>query len=188
MAQLYFNGLCCDKTTENGEDEVYILVAGLHSDGSRFTHRVPGDAAHWDMNDGQNDHNHCVHNVVLVNRDIADGQSLELLISIMEEDGGTSGPYQQAFGDLLISTGNPYAIAAGTFISIMGKFLPFHDSDDWIGTFAVRIINQSGNLSVEWRPVDRVSGVIHGIHGPNTCEFRMNGDGSNYVGWYGVRP
>src|SRR2546429_9396548 len=47
----------CDKTTEAGADEVYILVAGKNSDGTKtFSDRLPTNnprvaSGHWDMND-----------------------------------------------------------------------------------------------------------------------------------------
>ncbi len=49
MSRFYLNGLCCDKTTENGQDEVYILIGGKHSNGGTFNYRLPGDGRHWDM-------------------------------------------------------------------------------------------------------------------------------------------
>lgn len=176
-------GLCCDNTTEYGEDEIYIIVVGKYSNGDTFGYRLPGETTHWDMNDGGD--KHCISNVDLATFDLNEGESISIVISIMEEDGGNPQKYTNIVAGILGSTTNPYGIAAGTIISIIGNVLP-HDSDDWIGTFACQISRQGNDLAVDWRPVNRVSGVINEIHGHNTCEFRMNGDGSNYVGWYHI--
>lgn len=96
--ELLMKVLCCDKTTEQGADEVYILVVGTRSDGAKYAARLPNDApgapqGHWDMNDGDqptdNPHgdSHCVSQKSLFTGDLPLGQSWSLAIMMMELSG-----------------------------------------------------------------------------------------------------
>jgi hypothetical protein len=192
--------ICCDKTTEAGADEVYILVYGRRSDGqATFEQRLPGPGMHWDMNDGDqptdnpNGDAHCRTNKNLFTGEIPAGQSWDVVVLVMEEDGGTSAQWQRAASSAAIKSGNPYAIAAGSILAVYTSLFGaiINDTDDYIGSFAAHITNDCGSIHVDWRPIDRVAHMIPDPNYPgnaNRREFRMNGDGSNHVGWYYVDP
>jgi len=186
MARLGIQGLCCDKTTELGEDEVYMIVAARASDGRTWGFRLPDSSGHWDMNDGQDDSNHCISNVTIWDAPLPDGQDVTISVAIMEEDGGTSRPYTDIAAAMLQTSGDPVGMLTGQILGVIGHFFPLGNSDDFIGAFSVMISNVDNTLQVAWRPKDCVTSEIVNIHGANTHEFRMNGDGSNYVGWYQV--
>ena len=49
--RILIEGLCCDKTTEQGADEVYLITTGRSSNGKEYSDRSPSPTTHWDMND-----------------------------------------------------------------------------------------------------------------------------------------
>jgi hypothetical protein len=189
---------CCDKTTEAGADEVYILAYGRRSDGqATFEQRVPGPSQHWDMNDGDQPTDnpdgdaHCRTNKTLFTGEIGPGQSWDLTVLVMEEDGGNSAQWQRAASTAAIRSGNPFAVAGGAILAVYTELFGgiVNDTDDYIGSFAVHITNDNNNIRVDWKPLDRVDHMIPDPNdggNPNRREFRMNGDGTNYVGWYYV--
>lgn len=175
--------LSCQKTTENGQDEVYILVAGKTSDGREVRNRLPSPSGHWDINDGRDPR--AFGPVRLVDMPLSPGQSARFVVAIMEEDGGTTQPWQEMAGQILgtIPTGITQALAG--FLNTIGKFLVFHDSDDYIGSFEIKIRNENGALNSEWAALERCN-YIPNAEGPDTHGFRLNGDGSGYFGWGNV--
>lgn len=194
--RLFMRQLCCDKTTEQGADEVYILVMGQKNDGTKYFDRSPAANYHWDMNDGNqptdnpSGDSHCITGKTLFSGDLADGQTWWLNVVIAEEDGGTSKAYQAAAAALLKAIPNPYTAAAGVVIGAMTA-LGFNitDSDDWMGMYGVKVTNNGGTINVEWTSKE---GLVSATPDPDDRgnpakkEFRMNHDGSNYVGWFGV--
>jgi len=185
--------LCCNKTTESGADEVYILVMGQSSDGRKYFDRAPAPNAHWDMNDGDqpNDNSsgdsRCISNKTLFSGDLANGQTWWLNIVISEEDGGTSRSFQENAGNLLIATGNPYAATAGAILQGLSA-LGFNitDSDDWMGMVGVKVTNNNGAISVEWTSKE---GISSGNDQPQATAnvFTMNHDGSDYSGGFAIQ-
>src|SRR5262245_48728669 len=107
----------CDKTTESGADEVYIMAFAQYSNGTKLGQRIPGEGAHWDMNDGNqptdnpNGDSHRITNKTLFVADLQPGQSCDVVFMVMEEDGGTSQQIQAIAAQVLQQTGNPYAVA-----------------------------------------------------------------------------
>lgn len=192
---IVLSGLACDKTTEASADEVYILVSGLRSDGLQYSARLPTDNDQWDMNDGgqptdnPNGDSHIITNRLLFSGDLAQGQSWNLVFILMEKDGATTATAQDVTSYLLTSSSNPYQIAVGGILSAL-TFLGLYktDTDDYIGSFAVCIKNMGGVISADWLPKDNVIDDVTPQRdpnvGPNGHGFRMNGDGSNYFGWY----
>lgn len=190
-------GLACDKTTEHGQDEVYMIVTVKTSDGREAKVRLPQDAAHreeghWNMNDNQDDGDpvHRRRGIELANVALAPGQTADITVMIFEEDGGMPGGWMQLAGAVLTASKEPKAVVAGTVLGILGSLankFNVRDTDDYIGSFGVFVKNESGKLTAEYRPLDRIASQIPNIHGANTHEFRMNGDGSNYVAWANVR-
>jgi len=189
------SGLACDKTTERSADEVYILVSGVRSDGVTHSARLPTDNGYWNMNDGSqqtdnpNGDSHIITNRLLFSSDLPIDQAWNLVFILMEEDGGTTVTPQQITSALLKNSGNPYLIAVGGILNILTSLGVYKkDTDDYIGSFGVCIQNTNGNISAQWSPKDNVIDDVTPQKdpnvGPNGHGFRMNGDGSNYFGWY----
>ena len=132
----------------------------------------------WDNPSGDSGR---ITNKVLFQQDIQPGQTWEVVIFVMEEDGQTAATAQSVLAALLANTGNPYAIAAATLLSILTKLgIYLSNSDDYIGSFAAKITNNGGQVSVSWRGIDRVYQMLNYKNG---YEFDMNGDGSSYKCW-----
>ena len=198
-AQLGFSAFCCDKTTEPGADEVYIVVAGKSNTGREYFGRLPNSSGHWDMNDGDQGTKpasgysgdaHCISDGALFS-DIRDGETWNFAVLIMEEDGGTTRTYQQIGSEVLKQIDNPYTQATGYVLGVLTKLGFFAtDTDDYIGSFGVQVANSGGQFSVNWRNGDRVSFSQADPNAPDQTtrhEFRFNGDGTNYVGWFYIR-
>lgn len=190
--QLEVRQLCCNKTTESGADEVYIMVMMQGDDKSnKYFDRVP--PSHWDMNDGDqptnnpNGDSHCITQRPLYYGDLKDGETKWFNIVVSEEDGGNTSGYQAAASSLLIKTGNPYAVGAGIVIGALTELgFSITDSDDWMGMFGVKVTNNHGQMSVVWVPKDGVAGSHSNIMQPN-ADFTLTHDGSNYTGSFVVR-
>jgi hypothetical protein len=189
-------GLACDDTTEEGADEVFIMVIGRRTDGATFHSRWPAEGQHWDMNDGDqptdnpSGDSHMITKKPLFAGELSAGQSWDVVVAIMEEDGGNSKQAQEAASDLLIASANPFAVTGGILLkAITNAGLKFiNDTDDFIGSFAVHIANDNGTIKVTWNSVDRVKSEITGIDNmaDRGHEYRMLGDDSDYVGWYHI--
>jgi hypothetical protein len=163
------------QTTEAGEDEVYLVVSGRWSSGQTFSYRFPNESGHWDLNDGEGDPP--VLNQNLMNFTIDDGQSVELVILVMEEDGGSSGGWVQLAG----SAAGVINEAAGAVITAIGSLINIEDSDDFIGAATIRITNEHGYITTRMLARDRASTACSADGNWQMCEFEMTGDGSNYV-------
>lgn len=185
--------LCSDKTTENGADEVYIMVYARRSDGATYLQRWPSNApgessGHWDMNDGDqptdnpDGDSHCITNKTLFSEDIEPGQSWQVTVILAEEDGGTSADLQNTVGELASAVPDPFVSGAGAVLVALSELgLKIEDSDDYIGSFSVRISAGDDGLSTEWNAGDRIA--EDSTDGAAKV-YRMGGDGSNYIGWY----
>jgi hypothetical protein len=200
-AEIYLRELCCDKTTELGADEVYILVYGRRTDGATYARRWPGPGVgtpqgHWDMNDNPRlpknnprGDSHCITDKSLFVGELSPGQSWDVIVMISEEDGGNSKDIQALVGPLAEKVPNPFVAGAGVVLAALTELgINIKDTDDYVGSLAVHIANNGGNISAKWKKVDRVNGDV----GPDpnaraAKECRMNGDGSNYIGWYDIR-
>jgi hypothetical protein len=197
-------GLCCGKTTEPGADEAYLFVAGLRSDNTnaspqQYSARLPdandplhrGDVRfHWDINDGgQPDNNpsgdsHCIRDRVLFEGDLPEGQSWDFSLIFMEEDGGNSALAQDILAGILMKSGDPYAATAGGVLGVMTALgVRINDTDDYLGSFSLRIKNSGGKLTVDWKSIDRINYLSPS---GNYAEVKMNGDGSDYITWIRV--
>jgi hypothetical protein len=188
--RLRMMSLKCDKTTEAGADEVYLLVYGRRSDGKTFQAKEPG--GHWDMNDGDqpwdnpNGDSRGITSKQLFVGDLPSGQSWSLGVMILEEDGGTTKDMQQIGAYLLKESGDPYGVTVGTLLSLLTKLGVWAtDTDDYIGSFAVQVSNNNGNITSRWKSIDRVTSS-EGDSNSLEYKFRMGGDGSNYIGHYRI--
>jgi hypothetical protein len=185
QVRLTLESMTCNKTTEAGADEVFIMVSARRSDGVTSLTRLPGDGRHWDMNDGDqptdnpNGDSHTITNRPLFAGDLLPGQSYDLAVTVMEEDGANTARAQELLAAKLASTGNPFALAGAGIISL-ATALGIHvdDSDDVPGAFSVHIVNDGGKVAGSFAGIDRVAAEeapSDSRHG-----FRFNGDGSTY--------
>jgi len=181
--------LHCDKTTEAGEDEVYYLITSVKSDSSMTAGRLPGPQNHWDMNDGNKKPD--VQNVILTDFSLSDGQSMKVVVTFMEEDGGTAFgwlDYAKGVDERVRKAGVSSPIPVTSFVDFIKTFLPdIRDTDDWIGTFQVDISQDKNGLKADWSAVQR-STYLGQSSGPKSNGFRFNGDGTNYYGWGQLNP
>lgn len=169
------------QTTEHGEDEVYLIVAGKRSDGGSFQYRFPNGSDHWDLNDGEGDPP--VRNQTLINFNNFDpGDSADLVVTVMEEDGGVAGGWISLGSAVVGAINKP----AGAIISTIGQFLNFGDSDDVIGVFSVHIENINGDVFTSIKPIDRVYDISDPGKYWITFNVNMNGDGSKYKSQFSV--
>jgi hypothetical protein len=168
------------QTTEHGEDEVYLLVSGKWGNGQTFSYRFPDAAGHWDLNDGDGDPP--VRNQNLLNVGMFDGQVLDLVILMMEEDGGTSKPWV----DIASTVASVVLPEASSVLGVITSFLNFEDSDDFIGSFSMHIEQRNGQTLTSFRPMDRVYGSSDPSKYWISFAVNMNGDGSNYQSQFAV--
>lgn len=180
-ARLWIETLYCAKTTENGEDEVYVLTSSKKSSEKSATNsRLPGNGQHWSTNDSGAKQN--LHNIFLWEGDLANGEWVDVYVALMEEDGGTP-------QDIL----DKIAIFSDVFKGLaefLNKF-PIQDTDDFQGSFQVRIKNVNGTLVREWYPIERTEdkGVPPNHTGPFLPhEFWAFGDGANYRIYLRAQP
>jgi hypothetical protein len=170
QTRLHLNYLRCEEQTELGHDEIYIIVAARSSDGNVTRLRFPQSGT---AEFGTDPHNNTIGGFPLWDGNLQDGQSVEIVVVVMEEDGGDPSLWLNIAGGILESTGNPYAIAAGAITDILATIFTA-DTDDYIGSIGVRYSNNSGALHEEYRGIDRTSPLpIDAI--------QLNGDGSRYI-------
>lgn len=198
-----FRQFCCDKTTENGADELYFLIVGKSQDGETFFNfaRWPGIDSHIDMNDGgqPNDmdqkgggDSHCITNRDIVRFKVSDGNSFNFTIIVCEEDRGNSGQYQKAAEEILSKSDDPYAQSGAAILAVLNKFgIKINDTDDYMGMFGVSVSSNNGNITTSYKAKEGIDHIIPDPDDPGNIhkkEIRMNHDGSNYVGWFHVEP
>lgn len=196
--RLNLDSLTCNKTTEAGEDEVYFLITTEHNNGKVESARRPCDTAHqenchWNMNDGKEPRRIGPSQLDMF---IEPGRSAVMYVTIMEEDGGLPGDWVQRAGQALQVTGEPDAMAAGKVLSVLGKFASIfkigQDTDDLIGSFAVRVTNDKGTLKHEWfqgRGITKQDGgtmrletASRGTVVDKSMQYWFAHDGSEYYG------
>ena len=194
--KLVMRDLICNKTTESGADEVYLLINGKDPNNTGYLERFPGSNFHWDMNDGDqgvdqsSGDSHEITNKVLVAGTLRQGESWSLNLTLMEEDGGESRGYQQQAAEMLRLCDDPYAQAGGKILDVLtrlGFFLV--DSDDWMGMLGCKISNLDGTLLVEWLSKDGIADAIGDPQDPkniNKIQTVMTHDGSSYRGTFNV--
>lgn len=201
--ELGFSKLCCHKTTEPGADEVYLLVLGRRGDGQLYDRRLPADRpneppGHWSMHAGvqheKSAQGHyegkakCVTDGKLFEGDIAEGETWTFLVFAMEEDGGTTKHLHDVAPAALGEVGDLWAASAGGVLDTLAKLgCAVRDSDDYLGSFAVRVTKTGGQLKVEWAERDHAATGSRADAEPMKRELRFDGDDSNYTGYFYVR-
>lgn len=185
--------LCCDKTTEQGADEIYMIITAKSSRGTIITKRLPEENDHFDMNDGDQPTNnyggdsHCISDGFKIGHIfesyISSGETWNIDIIVMEEDGGTTKTAQEIGSALLIETGDPYAATAGEIISVLtGLGVYAKDKNDYVGSIALRVnSDNNGNITNSYRIIDRGRITSFPIGGTRRVEGRLDGDGTDYL-------
>jgi hypothetical protein len=200
---LQLKSLTCNHTTENGADEVYILVYATKDGGKPSLQRFPVDAphearGHWDMNDSdQPTDNCCGDSHIITDRKLGNyrfvgGQTLELSILLMEEDGGSTKQFQTVAAALSQKVPNPIVQGAGKIIGALTELGVYTtDTDDLIGSVNLEFesTDMTGNsgYNYKWSAGERFSGDDGGPW-PLTKEVTLdfNGDGSRYRATFGL--
>lgn len=182
--RLVMRQLLCNKTTESGEDEVYIIVAGKTSNGSYWNFRMPGPNNHWDLNDGNSPRDVTDWELAASALPLNVGESAALNIYIMEEDGGSLGQILDVAKKVIDQCPDPRCLAASNVIQTANSVGLPTDTDDYIGSFSVVIYRTPSGYSCEWMNLTRCGKV--GWSNGGGCEEQINfsGDGSAYVGTF----
>jgi hypothetical protein len=170
------------QTTEAGEDEIYLIVTGRwRSTGETFSYRFPNASGHWDMNDREGDPP--VLNQHLLKLTLNEGDAVDLVVMVMEEDGGTVNEWV----DIAASVGGALSKTAGTILGAISKLIPtITDTDDFIGAFSVRIENVDGSIRAQFTPRDRAYNYGDPMLYWKSYRIDMNGDGSDYHSLFSV--
>ncbi len=163
--------LRCSKTTEAGEDEVYMPVGAVNSATGRTSFVAPGSDSHWDMNDSGEKQERNI-NFVVHSGALPDGSTTDLNVLIMERDGGSPTQAIQVASGIAgaLGAGNPVVVAGATIVGLLARLLPT-DTDDWLGGFALRATNVGGQVSFAWQAGERarfmtrreIRGVLSGL-------------------------
>jgi hypothetical protein len=165
----------CDRTTEFSEDELYFLVSV--DDGK------PEKNGPFDIND-----NGSKRKVTrrIFEKDLAPGEKVKLLVTIMESDGGPPpgliDALTQGAGQFAKDKGSD---GAAFLIPILGGLLKvvLDDKDDFLGTLAVTISNEGGRIITKVSPAsdgmnqEEVIKVENPVH---PFRFQRSGDRHNY--------
>jgi hypothetical protein len=196
-ASVSMQSLQCLKTTGDGEDEIYIMIAGKRTSGEEYVKRVPNE--HWDMTparrhrapDGrefQSPEKRAPSNQLLWEGKLSDGVSVELTFFVMEVDrqADPKGNPMDMAREAARATDPEDMSVIGTNHNIIGLIDDrvwkhgsgvIKDTDDLPGVVAVRLSNVGGKLEVRWVARERAKdkggegGVRH---------FELNGDNSIY--------
>lgn len=178
--------LLCNKTTESGEDEVYIIVAGKLSNGGYWNFRMPGATNHWDLNDGNSPREVTEWGLASSNAPLNIGESATFNIYIMEEDGGGLGQILDVAQKVIDQCPDPRCLAASNVIQTANSIgLPV-DTDDYIGSFSVTVYRNLNGYYAEWMNFDRCGKVGWSNGGGLEEQINFGGDGSSYIGTFRV--
>ena len=164
--------LSCDRTTENGFDELFVVVAGKTSSGHDIVERTPGDRNVIRMGAGS------LHELSLGDIDLSEGETVRLVVALFEDDDGPGAPWQTLASSMLASI--PASLADVPPL-LMNSFLAIEDfrpRHDFIGSFTVTVTMVEGKPIATFDAIDSSESVPQedkSMHG-----FRLFGDGANY--------
>jgi hypothetical protein len=189
----------CYQTTEDGQDEIYLLITWKTTTGreGNFFKGV------WQTNDtGHQDNNYPMGTILDIFLD--PGEIMEVLGTVMEQDDGQPRQYESVGRSILndIRGSNeaifPYSQNASAEMSDKIKGLlassaqaqRLDNSDDWIGSFSFRVpdvkVNQqpwAGRGIFNWNsaPANTNTYYNDGTTGALLAVFNFGGDGSKYT-------
>ena len=204
-AKLVIHELHCAGTTGeldlpvggSPDDEIYILIKGKKSDGSRINARVPTESV-WSLINKDGPKRKRL-NETLWSESLESGESVELFVLFMEEDVKRFDDYTKKFDELLDRP--QYRAAANNFggggdrenDSIVNELLRRlitlgfdaikNDTDDVPGVLRVRIWNDMGTIHSSWQPFDRSEegdDKQRKLAQPASHTFNLKGDGCLY--------
>jgi hypothetical protein len=191
-AAFTLNQLWCNRTTEQGQDEVYFIVFYRYN----FIGGISGQytTQQYNINDGNQPRS--IGSFNLFQRPLYPGQSVDITVMVMEADGGGSAQiinraqtimeYGVPAACMGFPPSCPYATAIGGVVEFVAS-LPqklqglIQDTDDYIGSINVRLSNNNGYLEVQYYNMNRCTSSYppNGILTANQSIFV--GDGSSYV-------
>jgi hypothetical protein len=180
--ELRLDHIRCEKTTEKGEDEVFVLTRTWHT---KPDQRGGGKAGPWNLNDGGD--KRYKEFVSLGRIDVRDGETAVFDVDILEEDGGNVAKNVDPLVKAAAASKNPYAVGAAAAATICFAIVPgckVEDTDDFIGAFRVQVTNAGGKIAVTWTSRERVARIEPGLNwkpGRVSHRYYMNGDGSQYT-------
>lgn len=175
-AELWFYAHC-DKTTEKGEDELFLRMT---IDGAKPS-RMP-EQGHWNIND-----NGTKRKVVkkIFDKVLKPNEEVKIVLVVMEEDGDLPG-----FIDALSKAGQAYAkdkeSKSASLIPILAEIVKpiAKNSDDRIGSFAINLKNVGGTIQLKVGPAQKEVNQEKNAEDEHDKReipnFRARGDGSNY--------
>jgi hypothetical protein len=185
----------CNKTTESGEDEIYLLVEGITDKREAFGKRIP-EEGHWSLNDNGDAREKL--DVALWKGSLGPGQSVDLVLMILEEDfernPAAEKQIQESLRKAFAAGGHrSHARAIGTtgedgdtwatLIPVLVELIKAgfdairHNTDDIPGVILVRVWNDAGSIKSDYRALARAR-VIDGDR--TSSRIELNGDGSRY--------
>jgi hypothetical protein len=189
----------CYKTTEDGEDEVYLLITWKTTTGreGNFFKGV------WNTNDTRHEANDYPMGKIL-DIFLDPGEIVEVLGTVMEQDDGQPKQYESVGRSILNDIKGsgeaifPYSQSASADLSNQIKSLletsarnqGLDNSDDWIGSFSFRIpdvkVNQQpwamrGIFNGNSAPANTNTSYIDGTTAARLAVFNFGGDGSKYI-------
>jgi len=201
--------LNCQKTTESGEDEIYFIIVTRTSSGTTTNIRVPFDG-HININDTRHEEKPDPTPTFwrvgpVLDFELADNESIEIICNVMEQDDGTPEQYQSVGDEILAKSrrtrhGIFPSINSDVYKGIIANIASTNhldNSDDWIGSIAYRISRMGESLHTTFRRIDNPnsSGGLSQVNtgspslpagkklanGQNNyVSFDLTGDGSKY--------
>jgi hypothetical protein len=177
----------CKSTTESSPDEIFMVVTWKTTYGSTGSVTIPQSRV--DMNDG--DRSNSVINLGdIYGFRLAPGESIDFVVSILEEDRGTPAQYI-ALGQAILNhlpENNTVVAVAQAIISVaevISRFFDNIDTDDWIGSMYFRVTNNARTFSVASEGIYNGNSNHNGINAinrrtGNESLFHFAGDGSFY--------
>jgi hypothetical protein len=160
------------KTTEAGEDEIYVIVGGISKQGETIRGRYPSETGHWELNDREGDP--AVFDQKLLSLDFGADDSIELVIAVMEEDGGAR--WKDVSNRLVQYLMGKIATASAALSSDASA----SDVDDVVGAVRLRMGRRRGDMSVRYEPLVGVSSQWDTEASWARRPVEMTGAGSDY--------
>ena len=198
------DSLRCNKQNEKDKppfkesDEIFVLVAFRGPDGNTGFKRLPG-TGHWRMRGEGNDEKwRKQNNHVLWEGKLAKGQTVDLIITIVEEDHvrvkefepGSMKHLVMQLAKLRDNNGDANQEQNEGWIIAFKELLDFiitvakGNKDDHIATFSARIRRSNkGEIIPYWAPVLDCKKTDHRSPDPNVGMFDAHGSGSQYNVW-----
>ena len=177
--------LICHQTTEDGSDEVYMLVFYQYSDNTGDDFKlptIPCQWIHWNMHPGD-----VIVPGTLLNFKLRIHQSIEILCILMEEDDWSmAAPLARGINELLripwVRLKDIYSNDIDNVLHLFDSFVPStYNQNDWLGSFAMHVESNGvvSNFRLLQHP-DASNNFALPVTGPMKCYF--DGDGAFYEG------